>query len=82
MWPGFDSQTGRHMWVEFVGSLLCTERFSPGTPGTKGNRTIKTGGDFSNLENFYYIAYAYQFPIERKDRAIFSINSPGKISCL
>ena len=20
------------MWVEFVGSLLCTERFSPGTP--------------------------------------------------
>ena len=32
MWPGFDSRTRRHMWVEFVGSLLCTERFSPGTP--------------------------------------------------
>ena len=30
----FDSQTRRHMWVEFVGSVLCTERFSPGTPGT------------------------------------------------
>ena len=30
--PGFDSQTRRHMWVEFVGSLLCTERFSLGTP--------------------------------------------------
>ena len=29
---GFNSQTRRHMWVEFVGSLLCTERFSPGTP--------------------------------------------------
>ena len=28
MWPGFDSQTRRRMWVEFVGSLLCTERFS------------------------------------------------------
>ena len=28
MWPGLDSD----MWVEFVGSLLCTERFSPGTP--------------------------------------------------
>ena len=28
MWPGFDSQTQRHMWVEFVGSLLCTERYS------------------------------------------------------
>ena len=32
MWPGFDSQIWRHMWVEFVGSLLCTVRFSPGTP--------------------------------------------------
>ena len=32
MWLGFDSQTQRHMWVEFVGSLLCTEKFSPGTP--------------------------------------------------
>ena len=31
-WPGFHSQIRRHMWVEFVGSLLCTERFSPGTP--------------------------------------------------
>ena len=28
MWPRFDSSTRRHMWVEFVGSLLCTERFS------------------------------------------------------
>ena len=27
LWPGFDSQTWRHMWVEFVGSLLCSERF-------------------------------------------------------
>jgi len=32
MCPGFDSRTRRHMWVEFVGSLLCSERFSPGTP--------------------------------------------------
>ena len=32
MWPRFDSSTWRHIWVEFVGSLLCTERFSPGTP--------------------------------------------------
>ena len=30
MWPGFDSRTRRHMLVEFVvGSLLCSERFSP-----------------------------------------------------
>ena len=32
MWPGFDSQIRRHMWVEFVASLLCTERFSLGSP--------------------------------------------------
>ena len=32
MWLGFDSHIRRQMWVEFVGSLLCTERFSPGTP--------------------------------------------------
>ena len=30
MWPGFDSWTRCHMWVEFVvGSLLCSEGFSP-----------------------------------------------------
>ena len=33
MWPGFDSQTQRHMWVEFVGFLLCNERFFSGYPG-------------------------------------------------
>ena len=29
MWPGFDFQTWRHMWLEFVGSLLFSESFSP-----------------------------------------------------
>ena len=33
VWPGFDSQTRHDMWVEFVGSLLCSERFSPGYSG-------------------------------------------------
>ena len=32
-WPGFDSQIRRHMWVKFVGSLLCTERFFFGYSG-------------------------------------------------
>ena len=32
MWPAFSSQIQCHMSVEFVGSLLCTKRFSPGTP--------------------------------------------------
>ena len=27
MWPGFDSQTWRHKWVESVGSVPCSERF-------------------------------------------------------
>ena len=27
MWPGFDSQTPRHKWADFIGSLLCPERF-------------------------------------------------------
>ena len=34
MWPGFDSRTRRHTWVEFVvGSLLCAERFFSGYSG-------------------------------------------------
>ena len=33
MWPGFDFGTRRHTWIEFVGSLLCYERFSPGYSG-------------------------------------------------
>ena len=33
MWPGFDSRSRRHMWVEFVvGSRPCSEGFSPGSP--------------------------------------------------
>ena len=31
LWPGFDSRTRRHMWVEFVvGSLLLSEMFFSG----------------------------------------------------
>ena len=33
MWPGFDSWTLRHMWIEFVvGSVLALRGFSLGTP--------------------------------------------------
>ena len=33
MWPGFDSRTWCHMWVEFVvGSRPCSEGFFLGTP--------------------------------------------------
>ena len=33
MWPGFDAEARRHTWVEFVGFLLCSERFFPGYSG-------------------------------------------------
>ena len=34
MWPGFDSQTRYHMWVEFVlGFRPCSERFFSGYSG-------------------------------------------------
>ena len=33
MCPGFDSLPRRHMWAEFVGSLLCSERFFSGNSG-------------------------------------------------
>ena len=31
--PGFDFCTRRHTWIEFVGSQLCYEGFSPGHSG-------------------------------------------------
>ena len=37
MWPGFDSRSRCHMWVEFVvGSRPCSEGFSPGTEKRNG----------------------------------------------
>ena len=33
MWLRFDSRIRRHMWLEFVGSLLRFERFFPGYSG-------------------------------------------------
>ena len=33
MCPGFDSRTRGHMWAEFVGSLLCSDRFFSGYSG-------------------------------------------------
>ena len=33
IWLGFDFLTRRRMWIESVGSLLCSERFFPGYSG-------------------------------------------------
>ena len=32
MWPGFDSQTRRHMWVGLLVLYSAQRVFSPGTP--------------------------------------------------
>ena len=40
MWPGLDSWTRRHMWVEFVvGSRPCSERFFSGYSGFPFSKT-------------------------------------------
>ena len=39
MWPGFDSRTRRHKWVEFVGFLFCSERFFSGFSGFPVSKT-------------------------------------------
>ena len=42
MWPGFNSRTRRHMWVEFVvGSRPRSEGFSPGSPPSTKTNTSK-----------------------------------------
>ena len=42
MWPRYNSQIRRHMWVEFVGSLLCSERFFSGYSGSGFALSSKT----------------------------------------
>ena len=45
MWPGIDSRILRHMCVEFVGSILCSERFfpSPHKPTFAGVAQLASG---------------------------------------
>ena len=41
MWPGFDSQSPCHIWVEFVGSLLCSgARFSKDPKTLRARKAI------------------------------------------
>ena len=53
MWPGFDSQTWCHMWVEFVvGSCYCSDGFSLGSlvflPPQKPTPQIPIGSPFDH----------------------------------
>ena len=69
MWPGFDSQTRRHMWVEFVGSLLCTEKFSPGTP-------VSPHFKKQHLTYFAFIVYNLQFTLFSVNFTVSPISAP------
>ena len=55
MWPGFDSWTRRHMWVEFVvGSRLCSKRFFSGYssfPLSSKTNTSKLHFDLESVPN-------------------------------
>ena len=53
MLPGFDSQTWRHMWVEFVvGSNLFSERFLSGNSGFPLD--LKKGKKKTNTSKFHF----------------------------
>ena len=58
VWPGFDSRTLRHMWVEFVvGSRLCSERFFSAFfsfPLTSKTNISKFHFDLDYCQAFYH----------------------------
>ena len=55
MCPGFDSQTWRHMWVEFVvGSLSCSERFFSGYPSFPVSSKTKFQFDLDYCQALYH----------------------------
>ena len=47
MWPEFDLFTGRHIWTDIVGSLLCSERFFPEYPKPTLNKKSQSLFDLS-----------------------------------
>ena len=49
MWPGFDSRTRRHMWVEFVVDAL--RGFSPGTTLSSKTTISKFQFDLESVPN-------------------------------
>ena len=51
MCPGFDSWTRRRMWAEFVGSLLCSERFFSGYSGFPLSAKTNISFDLIRCEN-------------------------------
>ena len=64
MWPGFDSWTRRHMWVEFVvGSRPCSERFFSGYSGFPLSSKTNISKFQSDLD---YCQALYHEPLARE----------------
>lgn len=70
MWPGLDSQTRRHIWVEFVGSPLYTERcffWYSGFPLSSKTKTL-IWSDLRWFGNFNLHCSQFSAPaLERQD---------------
>ena len=63
-WPGFDSWTQRHKWVEFVvGSRPCSEGFCSGSPVflTPQKPTLQIPIRFVN-EGHRFVSFAVSVP--------------------
>ena len=51
MCPGFDFRTRHYMWAEFVGSLLCSERFFSGNSGFPLSSKTNISFDLFDLQS-------------------------------
>ena len=72
MWPGFDSRTWRHMWVEFVvGSRPCSERFFFGYSGFPLSSKTSTSKVKYNLD--YCHEELYHEPLAREIGQAFPV---------
>ena len=69
MWLGFDSQTQRHLWVEVVGSLFCSERCFSGYSGfpSPQKQTIDVICVKSKVKWCIYIA-----PLSQVSKALYN----------
>ena len=64
MWPGFDSRTRHHMWVEFVvGSRPCSEKFFSGYSGFPLSSKINVSKVQFDLD---YCQTLYHDPLARE----------------
>ena len=67
IWPGFDCQTRHHMWIELVGSLLCTERFFSGHFSFPLSSKTNIWIDFNKLKFQFTVSSISAPALERLD---------------